>query len=44
VPCEVEVVPGVFHGFDQVAPKVPVSQRFFDGQCDILRAALALAS
>jgi acetyl esterase/lipase len=41
VPCEVEVVPGVFHGFDMVAPKLPVSQRFFDSQCEILRPVLA---
>ncbi len=41
VPCEVEVVPGVFHGFDMLAPKLPVSQRFFDSQCEILRPALA---
>lgn len=41
VPCEVEIIPGAFHGFDLVAPKVQVSQRFFDSQCEILRAALA---
>lgn len=40
VPCRVEEVPGAFHGFDQVAPKAQVSQRFFDSQCDSLRAAL----
>jgi acetyl esterase/lipase len=43
VPCQVEVVPGVFHGFDLVAPKAPVSQRFFASQCDALRSGLALA-
>lgn len=43
VPCHVEIVPGAFHGFDMVASKVAVSQRFFDSQCDSLRAALALA-
>jgi acetyl esterase/lipase len=43
VPCHVEVVPGAFHGFDTVAPKAQVSQRFFDSQCDSLRAALAPA-
>ncbi|OMC09002.1 alpha/beta hydrolase [Mycobacterium sp. SP-6446] len=43
VPCEVEVVPGVFHGFDLFVPKAQVSQRFFDTQCDSLRAALAPA-
>jgi acetyl esterase/lipase len=43
VPCDVEVIPGAFHGFDQVAPKAEVSQRFFDSQCASLRAGLALA-
>jgi acetyl esterase/lipase len=41
VPCHVEVVPGAFHVFDVVAPKAPVSRRFFDSQCDSLRAAVA---
>jgi acetyl esterase/lipase len=41
VPCAVDVIPGAFHGFDLVAPKAQVSQRFFDAQCDGLRAALA---
>lgn len=40
VPCEVEVVPGAFHGFDLVASKAPVSQRFFATQCAVLRSAL----
>jgi acetyl esterase/lipase len=40
VPCDVEVVPGAFHGFDLVAPHLPVARRFFDTQCDILRPAL----
>lgn len=40
VPCRVEVVPGAFHGFDTVAPRARVSRRFFDSQCDSLRAAL----
>jgi len=43
VPCHVEVVPGAFHGFDLVVPKAQVSQRFFDSQCESLRAALAPA-
>jgi acetyl esterase/lipase len=43
VPCHVEVVPGAFHGFDILAAKAPVSRRFFDSQCDSLRAALAPA-
>jgi acetyl esterase/lipase len=40
VPCEVEVVPGAFHGFDQFVPKAEVSRRFFDSHCAVLRAAL----
>jgi acetyl esterase/lipase len=41
VPCQVEVVPGAFHGFDQVMPKARVSQSFFANQCASLRTALA---
>lgn len=41
VPCQLEVVPGAFHGFDLVAPKAPVSQAFFASQCASLRTALA---
>jgi acetyl esterase/lipase len=44
VPCEVEVIPGVFHGFDVVAAKAQVSRRFFDSQCEALRAALSAAA
>jgi acetyl esterase/lipase len=40
VPCEVEVVPGAFHGFDLVVAKAQVSQRFFASQCNVLRSAL----
>ncbi|BBZ46299.1 alpha/beta hydrolase [Mycobacterium parmense] len=40
VPCQVEVVPGAFHGFDLFVPKVEVSRRFFDSQCDTLRVTL----
>ncbi|MGD1172312.1 alpha/beta hydrolase [Mycobacterium seoulense] len=43
VPCQVETVPGAFHGFDLFVPKAQVSKRFFDSQCGILRAALAAA-
>lgn len=43
VPCHAEVVPGAFHGFDLLAPKAQVSQRFFDSQCASLGAALAPA-
>jgi acetyl esterase/lipase len=41
VPCQVDVVPGAFHGFDIVASKAQVSQQFYDRQCEVLRAALA---
>lgn len=44
VPCRVETVPGAFHGFDAIVPKAQVSRRFFDSQCDSLRAAFAPAS
>src|SRR5919201_58475 len=32
VPCEGEVVPGAFHGFDGIVPKAHVSQSFFNSQ------------
>ncbi|MGO9156493.1 alpha/beta hydrolase [Mycobacterium sp.] len=41
VPCDVEVVPGAFHGFDMWASKSLVSQRFFGSQCKVLGAGLA---
>ncbi len=40
VKCELEVVPGAFHGFDAVAPKAPVTRQFRISQLDALRAAL----
>lgn len=40
VPCDLEVVPGAFHGFDLVQARAPVSRAYFDSQCDALRAAL----
>ena len=39
VSCEVEVVPGGFHGFDSVAPKTKVAQSFFESQCTVLLRA-----
>lgn len=39
VASHLEVVPGVFHGFDQVAPKAPVSRAFFANQCENLQRA-----
>jgi acetyl esterase/lipase len=44
VPCQVEVVPGAFHGFDTIVPKAAVSQSFFASQCASLRSALAATS
>ena len=44
VPCQVEVVPGAFHGFDLIVPKASVSQAFFASQCASLRSALAATS
>jgi len=44
VPCEIETVPGAFHGFDQVVPKAGVSKAFFASQCASLRPALAARS
>jgi acetyl esterase/lipase len=41
VPCDVEVVDGAFHGFDEILPKADVSRSFFTSQCDFLRRALA---
>jgi len=41
VPCQVEIVPGAFHGFDQIAAKSAVSKAFFDSQFASLRAAFA---
>jgi len=40
VPCDVEVVPGAFHGFDGVVPKARVSQGFFASQVTWLRRRL----
>ncbi|GAA3725948.1 alpha/beta hydrolase [Gordonia hankookensis] len=39
VPCELEVIPGAFHGFDLVNPAAPVSREFFRFQAAALRAA-----
>ena len=42
VPCEVNVVPGGFHGFYTVAPEAPISREFFATQCDALRSVFGL--
>jgi len=44
VSCQVEVVPGAFHGFDAVVAKAEVSQSFFNSQCAMLRRAFAPAA
>ncbi|MEZ0053368.1 acetyl esterase/lipase [Mycobacterium sp. MAA66] len=43
VRCELEVVPGAFHGFDAIAPKTPVAQSFFNSQAAFLRSVLVPA-
>lgn len=43
VPCQVEIIPGAFHGFDLVLPKAQVSRQLFDSRCDSLRAAFTPA-
>jgi acetyl esterase/lipase len=40
VPCELLIVPGVFHGFDSLWPRAAVSRQFRDAQVSALRAAL----
>lgn len=40
VEVEIEVVPGAFHGFDGMAAKAPVSQKFFASQVDWLGRCL----
>lgn len=44
VPCHVEVIPGAFHGFDLIVPKVEVSQSFFNSEFESLRQAFAGAA
>ena len=40
VPCEVEIAPGAFHAFDQLAPKAPTTQRFNTSLRTFLRTRL----
>lgn len=42
VPCALHVSPGAFHGFDRIAPKSPVSQAYFDSQCESINHAMTL--
>ena len=39
VPCELDVIPGGYHGFEALAPKAAVSRRYFESQCAALRGA-----
>ena len=41
VECQVDVVPGAFHGFDIVAPRTATAEDFFARQCEAVRRALA---
>lgn len=41
VQCQLDIVDGAFHGFDQIAAKTAVARRFFDDQCAWLRTAFA---
>ncbi|MUM15857.1 alpha/beta hydrolase [Mycobacterium sp. CBMA271] len=40
VPCELEIVPGAFHGFDRFAPRAGVSKDFVAKACRSLQGAL----
>ena len=40
VRCDVEIVSGAFHGFDQIVPGAGVSKAFFTSQCEAMRSAL----
>jgi acetyl esterase/lipase len=40
VSCRLDIVEGAFHGFDVVAPRAPVSRRYFAAQVDALRAGI----
>jgi acetyl esterase/lipase len=42
VACDVEIVPGAFHGFDAVAPKAPVAIAFRDSVLNAVRGGLQL--
>ena len=41
VKCDVEVVPGAFHGFDNVRPNAPVTKQFRAAQLHALGGAFA---
>jgi acetyl esterase/lipase len=44
VSCGLEISPGAFHAFDQVAPKAPVARRFFESQCEFLTQVVSTRS
>ncbi len=44
VPCQLEIVPGAFHGFDALRPKAGVSRNFVSAQTAALSTALGLVS
>jgi len=41
VAVQLDIIDGVFHGFDALFPKKAVSRRFFDAQVDAIRKLLA---
>ena len=42
VACELDVVPGAFHGFDLIRPKAHVSREFVGAQASALSGAFGL--
>ena len=44
VECELHIVPGAYHGFDQAEPKAAVSRDFLRRQIEALRAMLGVAA
>ncbi|WP_405471554.1 alpha/beta hydrolase [Streptomyces canus] len=40
VPCDLDVIPGAFHGFDLVFPKAEISREFWRRQAAALKGAL----
>ncbi|WP_328364333.1 hypothetical protein OG800_32660 [Streptomyces sp. NBC_00445] len=40
VPCDLDVIPGAFHGFDLVFPKAEISREFWRRQARALKGAL----
>lgn len=41
VPCELNVIPGAYHGFDAAEPRAAISRDFVSRQIEALRAMLA---